>query len=618
MKKLHAGAILTLAILVAAVLTTTAFAAQAHFSYENRIVAHVNVAGIDLSGMDSLAAISTLQRAYDNMISSGIDLTVDGNTENIPLFYSASNSDVAYNLIEWDPISAAQNALSVGHSTNVAADSILTLYYQIFGSKSYAANVTVNENRLREAILAAFPDEQITGTPTDFSVTVSRSKGVSATVIDGTTGQTLNIDTLLSSMDEIARDLTITPLTVTTIATTPDVSTAEAEALLEDVQDAVAAGPYFFTGTDTEGETQTWELSQRTIGDWLLPMRDEHDDVVLGLDAKKMVDFLTELHTAIDISAQNARFQIVEGKVSEFQGSSNGIVVDDDMFYKNLVAALGTATEDAPIAVATLVDTPSIETESVNSLGINEVLGEATTSFPHSTAGRRANIKHGAEKLNGILIAPGETVSVEDNLKPFTIADGYVPELVIKGDEIKPEVGGGLCQLGTTAFRAVMNSGLEVVERRNHSLAISYYNDANNGNPGTDATIYDPAPDFKFKNTFDTYILLVTTFNDEDSTVTFTFWGTSDGRSGSYAPPTVLTRIPVGATQYKETSDLAPGVEQCQHAFPGYTTTFDYTITWADGTTTVTPFFSSYRALPQICLVGKADSTSATTDAGLE
>ena len=87
-----------------------------------------------------------------------------------------------------------------------------------------------------------------------------------------------------------------------------------------------------------------------------------------------------------------------------------------------------------------------------------------------------------------------------NRFEPFTIEAGYLPELVIKGDEIKPEIAGGLCQVGTTMFRAAMNSGLKITERQNHSLVVSYYNDLSNGNPGTDATIYDPHPDFRFLN----------------------------------------------------------------------------------------------------------------------
>ncbi|MCR4312059.1 MAG: VanW family protein, partial [Candidatus Uhrbacteria bacterium] len=322
------------------------------------------------------------------------------------------------------------------------------------------------------------------------------------------------------------------------------------------------------------------------------------------LDANAMVEFLEELHDALDDAPQNARFKIENDRVVEFAGSESGSSVDDQAFFDAFEAILG--TDDATVTVAMRIEEPSITTENVNNLGIKDILGVGTSTFSGSPANRRANIKHGAEKLNGLLIAPDETVSLLEQLRPFTVADGYFPELVIKGDEIKPEVGGGLCQIGTTAFRGVMNSGLEIVERRNHSLVVSYYNDPSNGKPGTDATIYDPAPDFKFKNDTGNYILLVTEIVDDTSTINFTFWGTSDGRVGSYEPPQVLTWSGYGETVYKETTSLAEGVTQCQSPHPGATTTFTYTVAYPDGTTFDEEFPSSYRSLPKICLIGVA------------
>ncbi len=612
MKHLHAGLILAIVVLVTAFATTTVFAVHAHYTNMNTVVPNVSVAGIDLSGMDSLAANSTLQTTYDEMISTGITVAVGTETETIDLFQTSEGSDIAYNLIEWDYAAAATEALSVGHSANVVTDSLLTLYYEIFGRKSYAANVTVNEERLHEAILAAFPDMEISATQTDFAVSISRSKGIVVAVEPGSKGQSLNLSYVARLVAQDARDLHLERMPISTTATEPNIYASDAEELIDEAVEAVAAAPYTISGTTAEGEEELWTISQREIADWIRPNISEDGELFVDLEPEKVLEFLSDLHAAVDIPAQNARFAISGEKVTEFAASTDGIVLDDDAFFAALNTMLGTDTSVAPLAVSMRAETPSITTQNVNSLGITDLLGEATTEFPHSTAARRANIRHGAEKLNGVLIAPGETVSVLDHLKPFTIADGYYPELVIKGDEIKPEVGGGLCQLGTTSFRAAMNAGLEIVERRNHSLAISYYNDATNGNPGTDATLYNPAPDLKFKNNMATYTLLVTTFDDEASTITFSFWGTDDGRKGSYEPPTVLSRIPVGATQYKTSTDLAPGVEQCQNAFPGYTTTFNYNVTYADGTTTTTEFFSSYRALPKICLIGAAAEESAS------
>ena len=340
---------------------------------------------------------------------------------------------------------------------------------------------------------------------------------------------------------------------------------------------------------------------------WLLPTLDPAAAPTLTLDTAAMDAFLSGIHTDIDIAPQDAKFVIEGDRVVEFAQSRDGFVINDDQVLKDLLAALG--TDETTIVITAERTAPAVPTGSANDLGINEVLGVGISNFSGSPANRRANIAHGADKLNGILVPPGETLSLLEQLRPFTIADGYLPELVIKGDEIVPEVGGGLCQIGTTTFRASMNAGLDIVERRNHSLVVSYYNDPSNGQPGTDATIYDPAPDFKVMNDTGHYIMLVTEVDTSKSQLTFTFWGTSDGRAGSYTPPVVLSWTGYGASVDKETTSLAPGVRKCQAPHPGATTTFDYNIILPDGTTKTREFFSSYRSLPTICLVGIGEVT---------
>lgn len=617
MKKIHAGILLALAVVLAGALTTAAFAARAHYTYRNVIVPHVSVAGIDLSGLDELAATSTLQKAFDDMVGAGLNVTVGETNQNIPIFQASS--DAAYNLIEWDPAAAAREAIQIGHSDNTFADSIFVLYYELFGKKSYAASVTVNNERLTEAVKTAFADQEIPATPTDFTTTFTRSKDPVTVVTAGANGQTLDIQTLITTAAQDARDLVLKPITLKTNVIEPDITADQATTALPQAIAAIEAAPYTISGTNTAGEPKTWTVSEKTIADWIMPKRsNDHLVVIVGIDAEKTIDLLTEIHSAVDLPAQNARFSIDGGKVTEFQGSTSGNVLDDDAFFAAFETALGSDTYTTPLTLVMRAEEPSVTTQNVNSLGITEIIGQAVTSFPTSSSNRKQNIKHGAEKLNGLLIAPGETISLLDHLRPFTIADGYVPELVIKGDEIKPEVGGGLCQIGTTTFRAVMNSGLEVVERRNHSLAVSYYNDATNGNPGTDATIYDPAPDFKFKNDMPTYLLLATTFDADKKSVTFTFWGTKDGRQGSYTPPIVLTRTSPGPTVYTNTTAIAPGKQECEGPFIGATTTFDYNIIQPDGTTKTVEYFSSYRPLAKSCLVGVDPATipadPATTD----
>jgi len=101
--------------------------------------------------------------------------------------------------------------------------------------------------------------------------------------------------------------------------------------------------------------------------------------------------------------------------------------------------------------------------------------------------------------------------------------EGYLPELVIKKGETIPEYGGGLCQVSSTAFRGAVQAGLEITERQNHAYPVRYYSPQ-----GTDATIYPPHPDLRFKNNTPAYILIQTKI--KGNKLYFEFYGSDDGR----------------------------------------------------------------------------------------
>ena len=175
--------------------------------------------------------------------------------------------------------------------------------------------------------------------------------------------------------------------------------------------------------------------------------------------------------------------------------------------------------------------------------------------------------------------------------------------MVIKGGRSSRRWAGTV-QIGTTLFRMAMNSGTDITERRNHSLVVSYYNDPTNGNPGTEATLYGPHPDLRFMNDTEHYMLITTQMSEDNASLRYTLWGTSDGRKGYYTPPVVHKWMPAGTPQTKYTSTLAPGVKKCQSAHPGADTSFKYYVERADGTVAEEVFESHYRPLPTICMVG--------------
>ena len=183
---------------------------------------------------------------------------------------------------------------------------------------------------------------------------------------------------------------------------------------------------------------------------------------------------------------------------------------------------------------------------------------------------------------------------------------GYLEELVIKGNETKPEFGGGLCQIGSTAFRGAMASGLPITMRQNHSYRVPYYERDGDGafiGPGKDATIYDPAPDFRFLNDTGHDILILTDITG--TKLTFTFWGTRDGRTASQTDARVFNVVQPPEKKIVETTDIPPGTEKCtEKAHVGSDAVFTYAVTAADGTVKSVDFKSHYRPWQEVCLKG--------------
>lgn len=190
--------------------------------------------------------------------------------------------------------------------------------------------------------------------------------------------------------------------------------------------------------------------------------------------------------------------------------------------------------------------------DNLKDMGVEGIMATGVSDFGRSPNNRVHNIMTGIAQFNGTLIQPGEIFSVGQHLGPVNGATGYLPELVIKGDKTEPDYGGGLCQVSTTAFRAVLHSGLSVVQRRNHSYSVSYYDP-----PGTDATIYYPSVDFKFQN--DTESPIIMQAYNEGSKVYFTFYGKKIERQVEIYGPFVSNWRGAPPMKIEYTTDLVPG-----------------------------------------------------------
>lgn len=260
----------------------------------------------------------------------------------------------------------------------------------------------------------------------------------------------------------------------------------------------------------------------------------------LEINSDAIRNFTKDLSRKANKDPMDAKFEITDGKVSVFSLSSPGIKLDEEKSVKILEDFLLAQNFSASLELPVEKIQPEISSDSQNNLGITSLIGSGKSNFVGSPKNRIFNINVATNRFNGILIKPGEDFSFVKVLGEVDGEHGYLPELVIKQDKTEPEFGGGICQVSTTAFRAAINSGLEITARRNHAYPVSYYNPQ-----GMDATVYVPRPDLRFLNDTPGYILIETKI--EGTELTFNFYGTDDGRKTNVIGPTILERNPDGS-----------------------------------------------------------------------
>ncbi len=184
----------------------------------------------------------------------------------------------------------------------------------------------------------------------------------------------------------------------------------------------------------------------------------------------------------------NADYKIENHRIKYTESQPGVILLEDD-----LTKALKNSNSDV-IKVPAKIIKPTTSSEQLKSTLLAHELGKYTTDYSSSSADRAYNIKLACEKINGYVLAPGEEFSYNDVVGPRTIEHGFRIANVYVGNTTQPGIGGGICQVSSTIYNAVVFSDLEVTSRKNHTLPVSYV-------PlGRDATVSYGAIDFKFKN----------------------------------------------------------------------------------------------------------------------
>ncbi len=261
-------------------------------------------------------------------------------------------------------------------------------------------------------------------------------------------------------------------------------------------------------------------------------------DENISVDSDAIRSYVEDLARKVNRDPADAKFKVENGIVGTFEEARSGISLDIEKSTGVISDAITKELLAATLPFESIK--PEVNYADINNMGISALIGEGTSNFKGSPANRIHNIKVATERYNGLLIKPGEEFSFVKHLGEVDGEHGYLPELVIKKNVTEAEFGGGICQVSSTAFRAAIYSGMEITARRNHAYPVSYYNPQ-----GMDASVYVPNPDMRFINNTPGYILIQTKI--EGTQLTFSFYGTDDGRSIKVDGPRIIEKQPDGS-----------------------------------------------------------------------
>lgn len=219
--------------------------------------------------------------------------------------------------------------------------------------------------------------------------------------------------------------------------------------------------------------------------------------IELSFDLQAINDILTEKCTKYDVDAVNVSLRRVDGEFQVVEGQT-GYRLDVETSIDLINDYLTGEWDYQPctIALDVAVDEPKGSVEELSQ--VTDVLGSFTTSYSTSGSSRSANVENGCKLIDGTTLYPGEEFSTYDMVAPFSQANGYYMAGSYVNGKVVDSLGGGICQVSTTLYNAVLNAELEVTERHNHSMIVSYVD------PSADAAIAESSgKDFRFVNNLD-------------------------------------------------------------------------------------------------------------------
>jgi len=552
-------------VFVAAIFGALGLGAAAVFSlnFRQQIYPGVSAWGVDLSGRSPEDAAAVLSGAFTYPQLPGITFrdvdTPNGKT------WTASPAQLG---LRYDLAATVAAAYSIGRTGNPVVDAwqILETWYagrQISPVLVYNADqAEVYLNGIAQQVFVPTVEATLTANGSQINTT------------PGQIGRQLDVLGTAAAVRPALLGLRRANIPLKFVQTPPLVLNAADEAA---AAKAILSQPLTLTMTQPlAGDPGPWTIDTTSLGR-MLQVRRVSDNAnaahyEVGLDPQALTAFLQPLADPLRKTAVNARYTFNENtKQLELLAPSQAArELDVAGSIAAIDQALAAGKHNAVLALT--VTPPQVGDDATAAkLGITELVSSQSTYFIGSSAARVQNITAAGARFHGLLVAPNAVFSFDDNLGDVSLDSGFAEALIIFGGRTIAGVGGGVCQVSTTVFRAAYFGGFPIVLRYSHAYRVGYYERGDTWKgPGLDATVYSPLVDFQFKNDTPYWLLMEVTVDPAASRINWRFYSTSDGRQTTVNPANIQNVVPAPQPKYEENDSLQPGqIQQTDYAADG-------------------------------------------------
>jgi vancomycin resistance protein YoaR len=548
---LMTGIILLLSIL-------TIVAAVAQLAYRDVILPGVSSFGVDLSGQSVEDATAALDERF-TYGSSAVFTFRDGEQ-----FWQMSAEELG---VSFDAQATATEAFAMGHSSNPLLNTIDQFLIWLNG---HAVTPVIRyDQNVASARLMAIAEE-LNSAPVDATLTIN---GTTVSSTPSVIGRMVNIPATLAQLENSIITLTAmgeVPIIIETSA--PRIRDAEAAAAK--ARAALSAPLTLIAeGTTTDGQPLgPWLASVERIAALLQIGLVDNGDGTFSYDVSfnpsAFRDYVNGLADGLFQPARDARFHFIEetGQLEVIQPSVSERRLDVDATLSRMESQVfDPANRIVPIEFD-YTQARFHDTITAAELGIVGRIASGESFYAGSSRPRIDNILLATSRFDGIIVPAGEEFSFNEWAGDISPEEGYVSSRVIFGGRTIDGVGGGVCQVSTTAFRAAFYAGFPITERYAHGYRVGYY-EQNGEGPGFDAAIYvdeDPlrALDFRFLNDSGAAILIEASVYPATSMVQFRIYGANTGRQVIKDGPAVRDVVPPLPTVFEANAELLPGQQQ--------------------------------------------------------